>query len=198
MSRPMKVAVALLALALAAPEPLDARSSGGRSGSRGGHGHKAGSSGSLMVKRFGGSGVRVMNPSVLTAMPVPAAVSPAQYAFASARYISFTSGHLFGSAPARAFSYAGYPAEVQVGAAAVAVDGETFSANGIRYRVAGVEARDFRDEGARDRLQRLLASGPVTVESRGLDKYGRTVALVRVDGYDVAPSLRTQGVAQLR
>jgi len=61
-----------------------------------------------------------------------------------------------------------------------------------------VEARDFRDEGARDRLQRLLASGPVTVESRGLDKYGRTVALVRVDGYDVAPSLRTQGVAQLR
>jgi len=192
----MKVAVALLALALAAPEPLDARSSGGRSGSRGGHGHKAGSSGALMVKRFGGSGVRVMNPSVLTAMPVPAAVSPAQYAFASARYISFTSGHLFGSAPARAFSYAGYPAEVQVGAAAVAVDGETFSANGVRYRVFG--APDLRDAGARDRLQRLLASGSVTVESRAVDKYGRTVALVRVGGYDVAPSLRTQGVAALR
>jgi len=196
MSRPVKVAVALLVLALAAPEPLDARSSGGRSGSRGGHGHKAGSSGSLMVKRFGGSGLRVMNPSVLTAMPVPAAVSPAQYAFVSARYISFTRGHLFGSAPARAFSYAGYPAEVQVGGAAVAVDGETFSANGIRYRVLGVDARDLHDEGARDHLQRLLASGPVTVESRGVDKYGRTVALVRVAGYDVAPSLRTQGIAR--
>ena len=195
MSRPVKVAVALLALALAAPEPLDARSSGGRSGSRGGHGHKAGSSGSLMVKRFGGSGLRVMNPSVVTAMPVPA-VSPAQYAFASERYISFTRGRLFGSAPARAFSYAGYPAEVQVGDAAVAVDGETFSANGVRYRVFG--APDLRDAGARDRLQRLLASGSVTVESRAVDKYGRTVALVRVGGYDVAPSLRTQGVAALR
>lgn len=197
MSRPVKVAIALLVLALAAPEPLDARSSGGRAGSRGGHGHKAGSSGSLMVKHFGGSGLRVMNPSVLTAMPVPA-VSPAQYAFVSARYISFTRGHLFGSAPARAFSYAGYPAEVQLGAATVAVDGETFSANGIRYRVLGVDARGLRDEGARDRLQRLLGSGPVTVESRGVDKYGRTVALVRVAGYDVAPSLRTEGVAALR
>ena len=197
MSMPVKVALALLVFALAAPEPLDARSSGGRSGSRGGHGHKAGSSGSLMVKRFGGSGLRVMNPSVLTAMPVPA-VSPAQYAFASARYISFTRGHLFGTAPARAFSYAGYPAEVQVGGAAVAVDGETFSANGIRYRVLGVDARDLHDEGARDHLQRLLASGPVTVESRGVDKYGRTVALVRIAGYDVAPSLRTQDVAARR
>jgi len=196
MSMPVKVALALLVFALAAPEPLDARSSGGRSGSRGGHGHKGGSSGSLMVKHFGGSGLRVMNPSVLTAMPVPA-VSPAQYAFASARYISFTRGHLFGTAPARAFSYAGYPAEVQVGGAAVAVDGETFSADGIRYRVLGVEAHDLRDEGARDRLQRLVASGPVTVESRGVDKYGRTVALVRVAGYDAAPSLRTQGVARL-
>jgi hypothetical protein len=197
MSMPVKVAVALLVLALAAPEPLDARSSGGRSGSRGGHGHKAGSSGSLRVKHFGGSGLRVMNASVLTAMPVPA-VSPAQYAFASERYISFTRGHLFGSAPARAFSYAGYPTEVQLGGAAVAVDGETFSADGIRYRVLGVDARDLGDEGARDRLQRLLASGPVTVESRGVDKYGRTVALVRVAGHDVAPSLRTQGVAELR
>jgi len=198
MSRPLKVAVALLALGLAAPEPLDARSSGGRSGARGGHGHKAGSSGSLMVKRFGGgSGLRVMNPNVLTATPVPP-VSPAQYWFTSARYISFTHGRLFGSAPPRAFSYAGYPAEVQVGGAAVAFDGETFSANGIRYRVLGVDAGDLRDEAARDRLQRLLASGPVTVESRGVDKYGRTVALVRVGGYDVAPSLRTQGLAQLR
>ncbi|HKC44940.1 MAG TPA: thermonuclease family protein [Burkholderiales bacterium] len=196
MSRPAKVAVALLALALAAPEPLDARSSGGRSGSHGGHGHKAGSSGSLMLKRFGGgSGLRVMNASVLTTMPGPL-VSPAQYWFTSARYISFTHGRLFGSAPARPFSYAGYPSEVQLGAAAVAVDGQTFSANGVRYRVLGLDALDLRDEGARERLQRVLASGPVTVESRGVDKYGRTVALVRVDGHDVAPSLRTQGVAR--
>jgi len=195
-SRPAKVAVALLALALAAPEPLDARSSGGHSGSRGGHGHKAGSSGSLMLKRFGGgSGLRVMNASVLTTMPGPL-VSPAQYWFTSARYISFTHGRLFGSAPARTFSYAGYPSEVQLGGAAVAVDGQTFSANGVRYRVLGLDA--LGDEGARERLQRVLASGPVTVESRGLDKYGRTVALVRVNGYDVAPSLRTEGVAELR
>src|SRR5262249_34153189 len=184
MSRPVEGAGALLAPPPAAAEPLDARSSGGRSGSRGGHGHKAGSSGSLMVKRFGGSGLRVMNPSVVTAMPVPA-VSPAQYAFASERYISFTRGRLFGSAPARAFSYAGYPAEVQVGAPAVAVAGDPSSAKGARYRVCG--APGLRGGGARDRLQRLLASGSVTVESRAVDKYGRTVALVRVGGYDVAP-----------
>ena len=191
------MAAAVLALGLALPEPLDARSSGGRSGARGG-GHRAGSSGMMPLRQFGGGGQRLASMSPVAAIPVAAVVSPAQHAFISERYISFTHGHLFGSAPSRLFSHAGYAGEVAIRGAPVAINGETFTAGGIRYRVSGLDALGRRDDGPRERLQQLLASGRVTVQSTGIDKYGRTTGVVRVDGRDVAPSLRAQDVASLR
>jgi endonuclease YncB( thermonuclease family) len=55
-----------------------------------------------------------------------------------------------------------------------------------------------RSFAARERLQQLLHSGTVTVEPRAVDKYGRTVGIVRVNGQDVAAILRAEGYAKPR
>lgn len=49
---------------------------------------------------------------------------------------------------------------------------------------------------ARDRLRALLASGTVTFEPHGPDRYRRTLAVVRVDGIDVAQIMVEAGLAR--
>ncbi|MDQ7832015.1 MAG: thermonuclease family protein [Desulfovibrionaceae bacterium] len=83
-----------------------------------------------------------------------------------------------------------------------AIDGDTFSlaAQGqvVRVRLADVDAPE-RDQpsgdAATDRAAALLAAGTVTVMAVARDRYGRTVARVRVDGDDLAWRLVREGLA---
>lgn len=77
-----------------------------------------------------------------------------------------------------------------------AVDGDTFRAGGARYRLQGVDTPERgqpKYAEAKRRLQELLESGQVSIERKARDVYGRTVAVVRVDGVDVAQTLRAEG-----
>ncbi len=77
-----------------------------------------------------------------------------------------------------------------------AVDGDTFRSGGVRYRLQGIDTPERgqpKYAEAKWRLQELLDSGKVTIERKARDVYGRTVAVVRVDGVDVAQTLRSEG-----
>ena len=72
-------------------------------------------------------------------------------------------------------------------------------------RVQGLDAPEIRGDcareqalarQARDRLRELLAGGEVAVETHGEDRYGRTLAVVRLDGIDVAEVLIGEGLAR--
>lgn len=49
---------------------------------------------------------------------------------------------------------------------------------------------------ARDRLRELPLGGETTLELHGENRYGRTLAVVRVDGCDVAEPLIAEGLAR--
>ncbi len=77
-----------------------------------------------------------------------------------------------------------------------AVDGDTFRSGGVRYRLQGIDTPERgqpKYAEAKLRLQELLDSGKVTIERKARDVYGRTVAVVRVDGVDVAQTLKAEG-----
>lgn len=90
------------------------------------------------------------------------------------------------------------------------IDGDTLVIDGERIRLrseAGpIDAPElrsakcplelFRAEAARDRLRALMAPKDVGVERHGADRYGRTVAIVRVDGKDVGAILVREGHAK--
>ena len=81
----------------------------------------------------------------------------------------------------------------------LAIDGDTFYSEGIRYRVRGIDTPEMgnpRAERAHQRLQQLLNSGVVSVQTVAIDKYGRTVAVVKVNGRDVAEILQSEGYAK--
>ena len=79
-----------------------------------------------------------------------------------------------------------------LGAAAVfagewctAIDGTTLRCGGERVKVEGIQAPQLGEPGgeqARERLQRRIRSGEVVVQRGGVDKYGRTLARVYVNG----------------
>jgi micrococcal nuclease len=86
-------------------------------------------------------------------------------------------------------------------------DGDTFRIREERIRIANIDTPEMpgrarcADEEvlalkARTRLGELLAAGPVTIEREGVDRYGRTLALVRVSGVDVGEQLIAEGAAQ--
>ena len=93
-------------------------------------------------------------------------------------------------------------------------DGDTFKgADGIDYRLAGINAPEIahpehnKPEGepggeeAADALKRLILGERVTVlidREHSLDRYGRTVALVFLDGKDVNLDLVRNGFAEIR
>jgi hypothetical protein len=79
------------------------------------------------------------------------------------------------------------------------VDGDTFRAGGRRVRIRGMNAAELSGPGgvrARARLDQVLRSGSVTMVPRGVDRYGRTVADVYVNGRNVAEMMRADGLAR--
>lgn len=89
------------------------------------------------------------------------------------------------------------PAQVQARsgrgvARAYAMDGATFYQSGRKIRVQGLDAREpgMSSEHATQRLQRALDAGSVSVEPVEVDGSGHTVAVVRVNGRNVADAVR--------
>jgi endonuclease YncB( thermonuclease family) len=90
----------------------------------------------------------------------------------------------------------------------IVVDGDTIKAPyGVTYRLMGYDTPETRFArcdaerelglAAKDRLEELLARGEVRVlESGKLDKYGRTLAELTVNGRDVGDILIDEGLAR--
>jgi endonuclease YncB( thermonuclease family) len=86
------------------------------------------------------------------------------------------------------------------------VDGDTVRLGAERIRLIGLDAPELhgkcREEKrlairARDRLTELLATDDVEIiRSARLDKYRRTLAIIRADGVDVARVLISEGLAR--
>lgn len=71
-----------------------------------------------------------------------------------------------------------------------AADGQSFYLNGERIRVRGVPfVGPDGSELAKQRLQKVLDSGDVTLAETGVDTDGNTIAIVHVNGRDVADLL---------
>lgn len=96
-------------------------------------------------------------------------------------------------------------------------DGDSVRLGSERMRIAGIDAPEFPDSppcrdarretricdlaaavAAKARLQSLLASGDVQIERRGLDRYGRTLVVLRVRGVSVGCQLVREGLAVAR
>lgn len=85
------------------------------------------------------------------------------------------------------------------------VDGDTFRIGDERIRLIGIDTAELDCRCAREctlarkaqaRLRELLASGYVTIERKGRDRYRRTLAIVRVGGRDVGTMLTEEGLAR--
>jgi micrococcal nuclease len=90
------------------------------------------------------------------------------------------------------------------------IDGDTISVEGERIRLrseAGpIDAPElrkakcplelFRAEAARGRLKALMAPNDFSIDRRGADRYGRTVAVVYSQGEDVGTRLVREGHAK--
>jgi micrococcal nuclease len=88
------------------------------------------------------------------------------------------------------------------------VDGDTFWMDGVKIRIADIDAPEThpprcareRELGfaASRRLRELLNSGPVTLTSidRDKDRYGRKLRNVQVNGSDVGAELVSEGLAR--
>ncbi len=79
------------------------------------------------------------------------------------------------------------------------IDGDTFAYGAQRIRIRGIDTPEKSESGgfeATQRLDLLLHEGPVTIVPEALDKYGRTVADVYVDGRNVAEVLKAEGYAK--
>ncbi|WP_292933578.1 thermonuclease family protein [Novosphingobium sp. PASSN1] len=94
-------------------------------------------------------------------------------------------------------------------------DGDSIRCGGERIRIANIDAPEAPgspkcEDGrrasawcdyaagyrARDALQAFLSRGPVMIERMGADKYGRTLALVTVNGEDAGRYLVRLGLAR--
>jgi hypothetical protein len=79
----------------------------------------------------------------------------------------------------------GWAAACGAGERCLAIDGDTLVCNHQKVRLTNVYAAELNQAGgpaAKRRLQFLIASGDVTLNPVGRDKYGRTLAEVYVNG----------------
>lgn len=79
------------------------------------------------------------------------------------------------------------------------IDGDTFSYNGIKVRMAGLDAPEMGAPGGREAAQHLAAmlqEGQVTLVPRARDVYGRTVAEVWLNGQNLADRMIAEGFAR--
>ncbi len=88
--------------------------------------------------------------------------------------------------------------------AATIVDGDTLRIAGESIRLHGIDAPELRQtcadgwyagDAARRTLASLVAAGAPQCERITTDRYGRTVAVCRVNGEDVGAAMVKQGVA---
>lgn len=82
-----------------------------------------------------------------------------------------------------------------------ALDGESLEWERTRIRLRGIDApyvTSPQGEPARRRLQELLDAAEVTMQPFGYDNEGRTLAIVRADGVDVAQILKSEGFLRKR
>ena len=87
------------------------------------------------------------------------------------------------------------------------VDGDTFWLGGEKIRIKNIDAPEISKpdcaaerrlgDVATRRLLTLLNAGSVTLKRQGQDRFGRTLALVYVDGTDVGKVLISEGLAHL-
>lgn len=79
------------------------------------------------------------------------------------------------------------------------IDGDTFSYNGIKVRLRGIDAPELGTPGgleATQRLAALLREGAITIVPVSRDVYGRTVADVFLNGQNLADVLIAEGYAR--
>ncbi len=103
------------------------------------------------------------------------------------------------TAPAPVYAPAPAAGPFVLNAPAFAVDGDTFDAGGVRYRLAGIDAPELHEPNgynARARLQQLLSLGQVTLIPLGTDVYGRVLVEVLVGAWNVSGVLRSEGYAK--
>lgn len=90
----------------------------------------------------------------------------------------------------------------------IAIDGDTLRCGRERIRLLGIDAPEMPGhcrrgrqcvEGdpfaARAALAAAIARGPATIKRRGRDRYGRTLARVRVGGVDLSKHMVRTGHA---
>lgn len=86
-------------------------------------------------------------------------------------------------------------------------DGDTIRVADERIRIANIDTPEMPGRArcayeadkalaAKARLGQLLAGGEITIARDGVDKYGRTLATLRVNGRDVGEQLVAEGAAQ--
>jgi endonuclease YncB( thermonuclease family) len=79
------------------------------------------------------------------------------------------------------------------------IDGDTFSYNGIKVRVRGIDAPEIGTPGGFEAAQRfaaLLREGSIKIVPVSQDVYGRTVADVFLNGQNLADMLIAEGYAR--
>jgi micrococcal nuclease len=108
--------------------------------------------------------------------------------------------------PLSSCDLAGAGAQELVQAQPVVIDGDTFRLGAETIRIANIDTPEAPPrarcmaEGrlaglATRELGQLLASGDLTLQREGQDRYGRTLARVSVDGRDVGEALIDGGFA---
>jgi endonuclease YncB( thermonuclease family) len=84
------------------------------------------------------------------------------------------------------------------------VDGDTLRIDGVTYRLWGIDAPEAHQSCADDwpagrtateHLRALIGDRQVSCEPRTLDRYGRAVAICRVDGRDLGADMVADGHA---
>ena len=84
------------------------------------------------------------------------------------------------------------------------VDGDTIKLDGTTWRLWGIDAPEMQQtcaDGwaagieAKRALEALMAEREVACESRGHDRYGRTIGLCRADGQDLGAAMVSAGMA---
>ena len=88
------------------------------------------------------------------------------------------------------------------------IDGDTLELSGIKYRLHGIDAPETSQvcrtanggtwqcgKAAVEALETLAAGGQMTCDSRGVDKYGRTIGVCTVNGKDINAEMVNRGLA---
>jgi endonuclease YncB( thermonuclease family) len=100
------------------------------------------------------------------------------------------------------------PAPETLAGRARASDGDSIRIGEQRLRLVGLDAPELDQTCtdaagatwacgriARQRMEALLAAGPVSCTGEGRDRYSRILATCRVDGRDIAATMVTEGLA---